>query len=102
MNQTADKAKQKLTVWKYHFGLKEYEELEMPAGATILKVATQGIPTLWALVDPAAQVEKRTLLIAGTGSAITESKSRLIYLDTIFNVDKTLVFHVFEIVAEVE
>ena len=54
------------TIWKYP--IQEEAIFEMPKGAEILSVQVQdGLPTLWALVDPDAPKERRGFLVVGTG-----------------------------------
>lgn len=58
-------------------------ELEMPEGAKLLTVQLQNGPScfLWAMVDPEAKKEKRTILILGTGREL--ELSGLSYIATI-------------------
>jgi hypothetical protein len=81
-------------VWKYMLE-EAYEAIEMPAGAQILTVKTQGsMPRLWVLVDPAAPMVKRTFNTYGTGHPIPDDPG--IYIGTFFMGGESLVYHVFE------
>lgn len=84
------------SVWKYDLPVDDDVDLEMPAGATILAVQTQGgAPRLWALVDPLAPKETRRFRVAGTGHAILDA-DRLTYVGTFQLVAGAFVGHVFE------
>lgn len=73
------------TIWKFPLQVTDMQEIVMPQGATILKLAVQGdTPCLWALVDPDAEKISHCIRSYGTGHdvpdyAATESK----YLDTV-------------------
>lgn len=59
------------TVYKYPFYLSSTFQLSMPAGAEILMVEDQdGVPCIWALVDPGSSFETRTFRLYGTGHPI--------------------------------
>jgi hypothetical protein len=89
------------TIWKYPLKAVERQVVEMPKGATILSVQTQhGDVCIWALVDPEAKKESRTIWIVGTGHEMPEG-IHLRYLGTTQTPGGTFVPHVFEeIVAE--
>jgi hypothetical protein len=64
----------------------------MPKYARILKVGMQnGVPCLWASVDPDAEREQREFSILGTGGIVHD---RWEYIGTIF--DRPYVWHVYE------
>lgn len=54
------------TIWKFPVPTTDQGAvLEMPKGAEVLTVQTQGAePQLWAVVDPTADTEKRKVLAA--------------------------------------
>ncbi len=65
----------------------------MPKGARLLSVQTQdNQPTLWALVDPKAEVEERRINVIATGEEIDGTDQTFIGTCQI----DWLVFHVFE------
>lgn len=48
--------------------------IDMPMGARILCVQLQdGVPTIWAQVEAASDVERRTLVIIGTGHPLRDN-----------------------------
>jgi len=63
------------TIWKFQFKIDDEVEIEMPIGARILHVGTQGderqtalpSPFLWAMVESTAKKHRRKFLIFGTG-----------------------------------
>lgn len=83
-------------VWK--FPIPAPMEIPMPKGAKILTVASQfKTPTMWALVDPDADLEHRKFFIAGTGHPMPNAADEWTYLGTAHDVDGLgLVFHFFE------
>lgn len=84
-------------IWK--FTLSDVDStVVMPKGAKVLEVATQvGEPTIWALVDPNADMVKRQFAVVGTGHP-TDGLDPEQYLGTCHNVANLgLVMHVFEV-----
>ena len=68
--------------------------LELPGGAEILKADMQnGMPVIWAIVDPAMSNVERRFRLAGTGHEINSAGLR--YIDTFFA--GGLVMHLFEL-----
>jgi hypothetical protein len=62
------------TVWKYSLrSPDDYPIIEMPAGAKPLHFGLQdGVPTLWALVNPGEPSKRHAFRFAGTGHLIEE------------------------------
>lgn len=84
-----------MTIWKYTLKTTDEQTAEMPRGAQILTVQTQGdTPMLWALVDPGAPTERRTILTHGTGHEVPDDGRQ--YLGTYQRFGGQYVFHVFE------
>lgn len=85
-----------MTVWKYALDLVEVQELSMPVGATVLHVDEQfGVPCMWALVDPDAEVETRRFGVVGTGHpapALSDGR----HVGTFLMRGGEFVWHVFE------
>ncbi len=84
-------------IFKYFVEITGKQEIEMPGGAEILCCQVQhNKPCIWAIVDPDARAELKTILIAGTGHEIDFDLSLVRYIGTIQMGDGTLVLHVFE------
>ena len=92
-----------MKVFKYRLmGVGIDSVVEMPEGSRIICVDIQGlIITLWALVDPIAQIEKRIFVTIGTGGTVPD---RGVYIGTCFQRTPTSMFpngfvwHIFEVV----
>ena len=85
------------TIWK--FELQPTVAFSMPGGAEILCVQNQnGLPQLWALVDPEVKAELRGFTCYGTGHAVPDNPGR--YIGTVQMHAGELIFHVFEDLAE--
>lgn len=85
------------TIYKYPLRSQNHS-LEMPKGAQILAVHSQGdIPTIWALVDSEAPLEGRHFITFGTGWEVkTPHGKRLSHVGTAITLGG-LVWHVFEV-----
>lgn len=64
-------------IWKYPLRTTDRQEVEMPAGASILHVGVQdGTVCLWAMVEPptvpGGSDEERTIWIVGTGNPVPD------------------------------
>lgn len=92
-----------LKVFKYPVPIGDAVTIDMPAGAQPLHVAEQhGTVCLWALVDPARPPVPRRFRFAGTGHEITEDLAYLNHVGTFFMRGGDLVFHLFEIMSDVQ
>lgn len=81
-------------IWKFPLEIKDRNYVQMPAVAQILSVQMQnGVPCIWAMVDPHSEKITRTFLIYGTGHPISPLKKK--YLGT--TQDPPYVWHVFEL-----
>lgn len=88
-----------MTIWKFPLVIDGEQVVEMPIGAEILTVQMQhGFPFMWALVDPEAGRESRTIRIIGTGHHFGPPVESLAlrYISTIQTDSGLLVWHVFE------
>lgn len=57
-----------VVVWKFPLKLVEVQEIDVPEGAVALALQLQDDrPCLWAGCDPSQPLEKRRVLLAGTG-----------------------------------
>jgi len=88
------------SMWKFPIGIDDLDsrdrlEIALPAGAEILHVAPQGTARhleFWARVAPGADLERRTLRVAGTGHSLSEDER---YIGTSHS--GFLVWHLFEV-----
>jgi hypothetical protein len=81
------------TIYKYTLDSHDCT-LQLPKGAEILMVQLQnGIPTLWALVNPMTVTEERHICIVGTGWDVEDTMKYITtYMDGYF------VWHAFELI----
>jgi hypothetical protein len=80
-------------VYKYPLNSQDCT-LKLPKGAEILTVKLHGeFPSLWALVDPKAELEARHICIVGTGWDVEDNMK---YITTY--IDGYFVWHVFELI----
>ena len=82
-------------VFKYPLEVTDFQDVNLPLGAEILKVEMQqNCLQMWALVDDdVTYFSFRKIRIAGTGHVI---EGNMKYISTFFMADGSLVFHVFE------
>lgn len=92
----------KKTIWKFAMNVDDNCHITMPKDAEILSIQTQnGIPCLWALVNPEAEKEVRNFEMFGTGHNIACNIERK-FIGT-FQIDRLgLVFHLFERITEIK
>ena len=83
------------TIWKFELATVDFQTIRMPEGAELLTVQLQnGLPCLWALVDPASKIDLVNIDIFGTGHQMSEGKRN--YIGTYQLMGGGLVFHVFQ------
>jgi len=82
-------------IYKYELQVNNFNNIQMPEGATILKVAEAqtGMITLWAEVTKNNPMTTRAILTRGTGHSFSD-KNRGDYIDTIVMRDNIFVWHV--------
>jgi hypothetical protein len=81
------------TIWKWTLAPKI--TVDMPKDAQILAIQAQNDePQMWALVDPQAEMCKRTFNVYGTGTNVPDNPG--VYRGTFQLSGGALVFHVFE------
>ena len=86
-------------IWKFSLGPTIDHTLSMPRGAEVLHADVQdGEFYLWALVDPAEELEDRHFIIAPTGGPGDDRISKANHISTIM--DGRYVWHVFEVKGE--
>lgn len=84
------------TIWKFEFDIKDDVQLQMPIGAKILSVQSQGSKScLWALVDPDESTERRWFRIFGTGHDIDLDDYN--HVGTFLTSEGLFVWHMFEV-----
>ena len=81
-------------IYKYPLDPKDTQRIHMPDGAEILHVEVQGVPCLWAIVDPGEPVVLRTIHARGTGHPMGDAEG-CTYIGTI-HMPGPLVFHFFD------
>lgn len=83
------------TIWKFPLTGVAEQTIQMPQGAEILTVQTQGADICaWAMVDPLAKKTPRTLVICGTG--LVAPTGALKYIATVQMMSGMFVWHIFE------
>lgn len=88
-----------LSIYKYGIEPKNEITIELPMGAKVLNIQMQhNVPQIWCLVDPSAEMEKRSFRLFGTGHEINESGENLLYINTFQMYEDNLVFHLFELI----
>ena len=92
------------TVHKFKLPMpSDYFTIEMPRWAKILHVDTQqGIPVMWALVDTDQPMEPRQFRWAGTGHPVEKPGYEFKYVGTFQGQQGLLIWHIFEVVPEVD
>lgn len=85
----------KRAIWKFPI---IRDVVEMPSGAVIISCQAQdGVPTIWAIVDPSAEVVKRRFVVLTTGAEFTVGfVGGTKHLATLFFIGG-IVGHVFEV-----
>jgi len=84
------------TIWKFLIKPGRNQRLRLPKGAHILTAQAQfNAVQLWALVDPAAELEDRALSVYATGATAMPDNPGT-YIATFQVNGGALVFHVFE------
>lgn len=82
-------------IWKYQFAITEVFDVSMPVGAVPLHAELQdGMPTLWAQINPNAVRAKRRFRVIGTGHAF--DPDRLQFVATFQQ--PPFVWHLFEVI----
>jgi hypothetical protein len=83
-------------IWKFVLPNVGQNTVEMPAKSKLLHVAYQdGIPTLWAEVDPMEIKVWRQLYVAPTGGYF-DPLDKLVYVGTCVDLSFPLVWHVYD------
>lgn len=87
-----------MRIWKYSLRQQPVQSIQMPEGAKVLCVQTQGNqPNLWALVDEKKDpTVTRKFAVHGTGNPMADGDPGT-YVGTFQLYGGDLVFHVFEV-----
>lgn len=91
-------------IWKYGVPMTDHFALSMPSGAQVLTVQIlDGVPQLWALVDPSRPPQQRQFALYGTGWELPHTAQEIgVYVGT-FQVSEgklKLVWHLFDLGEE--
>jgi len=90
-----------MVIWKFHLRITDRQTVMIPKDAEILSVQEQGDGLqMWAVVDPDADRETRTIAIIGTGNRMPDFDSEgvsTLHIDTVQTRGGMLVWHVFEL-----
>lgn len=90
-----------ITICKYPFNVSDRVDIKMPVGAVVLYVQVQeGQPFLWVKINPTIPIETRHFRIFTTGQEVDEWKMEGRYVGAFQQLNRTLVFHVFEEVLD--
>ena len=88
------------TIHKYPVVIDDFQEIVMPASASLLAFALQdGDPFLWARVDTNAHAVRRRFRLAGTGHPLRITADAK-YVGTVIMHGGGLVFHLFDLGGE--
>lgn len=62
------------TIWKFPLCIEDTQTLQLPKGYEVLSVGLdpKGTPSIWALVNPSADMEETIILCFGTGHTVDE------------------------------
>jgi hypothetical protein len=83
------------TIWKFGIPVKDYFELDLPEGATILHVDCQNDqPQIWAMVKTGTPLQRRFFRLYGTGHQMGEEYQN--HIGSFQMAGGSLVFHLFE------
>jgi hypothetical protein len=89
------KTESELAIWKYPISDSDVQVVKIPAAYEILTVQIhQGVPCLWALVDPSQEGKPVGIEVFGTGQPIPPGNRK--YIGTFQAPGGALGFHVFE------
>lgn len=84
-----------MRIWKFPLAVMDEQSVDMPPAARILTVQVQnGVPCIWALVEPFDTLQPRNFRVVGTGF---EFDGRGQWIGTFQLAFGALVFHVFEV-----
>jgi hypothetical protein len=86
------------TIWKFRLLVRDYDTIQMPAGANIISVDVQhGEVCLWAEVDPGAAPQPRHFALVPTGGQLP--RRNLEHLGTVLISSGNFVLHIYELTS---
>ena len=86
------------SIWKYELKVADEQLVEMPAGSLLLDVQVQnGVPCVWARVDPQQPKVKRKLVTYGTGHPVPDTTGD--HVGSYQLQGGALIFHVFTVIT---
>ena len=86
-----------ITIYKYPLLITDEQEIEIPFGSKILTAKfQQGSLFIWAEVDTEKMVVKKKIFLFGTGHEITQKVHEIKYISTVFMLNQSIVWHIFE------
>lgn len=87
------------TIWKYDLEIIDRQIVEVPLGAMLLSVKTQGENKVcvWYQVDSRLPLRSRTVAIIGTGHTLPADCHSNNFVDTVLTFGGKNVWHVFDI-----
>jgi hypothetical protein len=84
-------------IWKYELKIADDQIVNLPKNAEILTVQNlNGVPCLWALVNPKNETAPRTILCRGTGHGLDTENCSVLYISSAQFYNGDIVFHYFE------
>ena len=85
------------TIYKYPIKVTDLQEVYMPTGAEVLAVqCVNGVPYIWAKVNPKNEILACRFRLFGTGHPI-EDNFKGKYINTFQMERQNLVFHLFQL-----
>ena len=86
-------------IFKYEITITDEQSIGLPTGAKILHsgLDPNGMPCIWAEVEPDNPIEMRKILVKGTGHPFNEDEGMIINYIGTFNADP-FVWHTYEVI----
>jgi hypothetical protein len=83
-------------IYKYSLEITDEQWVTMPTGARILSTQWQGDGLVaWAIVDPKAAPRPQMVRVIGTGNPMPEFSDHFVFVGTVQEPARPLVWHVF-------
>lgn len=94
-----------MKIWKTPLNVAFEQEIQLPRGAQILSVQTQGdgeTPHLWSLVNPENPMRPRVIRMYGTGNELPGDIQQCMFLGTFQQDGGAWVWHAFELLPLID